>query len=250
VPTVGPVLLGELPWPRIRALIERGETLALLPVGATEQHGRHLPCSTDTEIATAVCHEASRLSGVPVLPPVAFGSSQVHTTKWPGTVSLPPRLLVAVLGEVARWVAASGFARLLLVNAHVGNVGPLRVAVDEVRHRAELRVGWVNWYDLAPELAAAVAADADDWHANAAETSLMLHLRPELVDRAEIRDDPDRTGGLVLGYTVAETSRDGLTGFPSRASAVDGARLLATAGAALAARVELARHEQPPIPES
>ena len=64
-----------------------------------------------------------------------------------------------------------------------------------------------------------MTADADDWHAHAAETSLMLHLRPELVDRDEIRDDEDRTRDLVLSYTVAETSREGLTGAPSRASA-------------------------------
>jgi creatinine amidohydrolase len=242
----GPVLLAELTWPRIKALVDAGETLCLLPVGATEQHGRHLPCSTDTVIATAISHEASRLSGVPVLPPLAVGSSQAHTTAWPGTLSLPPRLLVEVVVEIARWACAGGFRRLFILNAHVGNVGPLRVAVDEIRHSGDLRVGWINWYDLTPELSATVASDADDWHANAAETSLMLHLRPELVARDEIRDDPDRTGGLVFSYTVAETSRDGLTGSPSEGTAEQGARLLASAAAALADRLEHARHETPP----
>jgi creatinine amidohydrolase len=241
-----PVLFDELPWPAIAELIESGETLAVLPVGATEQHGRHLPASTDADIATAICHAASAQTGAPVLPTLRLGSSQAHTTKWPGTLSLPPRLLVELVVELARWVGASGFTRLLILNAHVGNVAPLKVAVDEIRAAGPLRVGLVSWYDLTPEIAAEVTADADDWHAHAAETALMLRLRPELVLRDEIRDDPDRTRTLVLGYTVAETSRDGLTGAPSRATAELGAKLFETVVAAFVDRVERARVEVPP----
>lgn len=244
-----PVLLDELAWPAIAALVEGGESLALLPVGATEQHGRHLPASTDADIATAVCHAASARTGVPVLPTLRIGSSQAHTTKWPGTLSLPPRLLVEVVVELARWVDASRFAKLLVLNAHVGNVAPLKVAVEEIRAAGALRVGLASWYELTPEIAAEVTADAEDWHAHAAETALMLFLRPELVDRDEIHDDPDRTGGLVLSYTVAETSRDGLTGAPSGATAEQGERLFERIVAALAERVELARAEQPPALE-
>lgn len=242
-----PVLFDELSWPAIAELIENGETLALLPAGATEQHGRHLPGSTDADIATAICHAASAQTGVPILPALRVGSSQAHTTKWPGTLSLPPRLLVEIVLELSRWVGASGFTRLLIVNAHVGNVAPLKVAVDEIRAAGVLRVGLVSWYDLTPEIAAEVTADADDWHAHAAETALMLRLRPDLVNRDEIRDDPDRTRTLVLGYTVAETSRDGLTGAPSRATAEQGARLFETVVAALVDRIERARVEVPPV---
>jgi creatinine amidohydrolase len=241
-----PVLLADLSWPAIAALVDGGEALCLLPVGATEQHGPHLPASTDTDIATAVCHEASRLTGAPVLPTLPFGSSQAHTTKWPGTLSLAPRVLIDVVVSLARWVRASGFAKLLLVNGHVGNVAPLRVAVDEIRAGGELRTGLVSWYELTAEIDAQVRSDADDWHAHAAETSLMLHLRPELVDLGNARDDPDRTGNQVFSYTVAETSREGLTGAPSRGSADAGARLLEAAAAALAERIERGRLEQPP----
>jgi creatinine amidohydrolase len=74
----------------------------------------------------------------------------------------------------------------------------------------------------------------------------MLHLRPELVDRDAIRDDPDRTGDLVLSYTVAETSREGLTGAPSRASAAKGAELFEAVVEALSERFTRARAEEPP----
>ena len=136
-----PLLLGELTWPQIAALVEAGEKLCLLPVGATEQHGPHLPIVTDSEIAGALCREVSTRTGVPLLPTLWATSSQAHTDVWPGTFSLPPRLLIDVVVELALWVRASGFAKLLLLNGHVGNAAPLRVALDEIRARGELRVG-------------------------------------------------------------------------------------------------------------
>src|SRR5450755_4615403 len=148
---------------------------------------------------------------------------------------------------IAPWVRDCGFTRLLIVNAHVGNAGPLAVAADELRSGGELRVGVVHWYTLDDEIAGRVTADARDWHAHAAETSLMLHIRPDLVDCGEILDDPDRTEGLVLSYTVAETSRTGATGAPSRSSAEQGAELFELVVEALAQRIATARSERPPL---
>jgi creatinine amidohydrolase len=240
------VLLGTLTWPAVQALVDGGETLCLLPVGATEQHGRHLPLSTDSEIATAICGAASERTGVPVLPTLTISSSHAHTTKWPGTLSYPPRMVIEMVVELSGWIAAAGFRKLLIVNAHGGNVAPLGVAVDEVRRAGSLQVGCISWFDLSPEIRARTFADGEDIHANAAETSLMLHLRPELVDAGEIHDDPDRTRDLVFSYPVAQTSVDGLTGAPSRASEADGARLLELIADALSERVRRARGERPP----
>jgi creatinine amidohydrolase len=242
----GPRLLAELTWPEIAELVEGGESLCVLPVGATEQHGRHLAVGTDTIIAEAVCGEASARTGVPLLPTLAVSSSQAHTTRWPGTIALPPRLLIETLVEFGRWARASGFERLLIVNAHVGNAAPLKVAIDEIRHVGELRVGLLHWYEVTPEIAAFATADAVDWHAHRAETALMLHLRPDLVRADEIGDDPDRTSGLVFSYTVPETSREGVTGSPTLATAEDGARLFERVVEALAERIEAARREEPP----
>jgi creatinine amidohydrolase len=241
-----PRLLEHLTWPELAELVESGGDLCLLPVGATEQHGRHLPVGTDTMIAEALCREASARTGVALLPTLAVTSSQAHTMKWPGTLALPPRLLVATVVEIVRWVRAAGFTRLLVLNAHVGNAAPLKVAVDEIRHAGELRVGLLHWYELTSEIAALATEDAVDWHAHRAETALMLHLHPDLVRTHEIRDDPDRTGDLVFAYTVAETSREGLTGSPSLATAEEGERLFDRAVEALAERIEAARSEEPP----
>jgi creatinine amidohydrolase len=240
------VILEELTWPAVKALVDGGETLCLLPVGATEQHGRHLPLSTDSDIAAAICRGASERTGVPVLPTLTISSSHAHTTKWPGTLSYPPTMLIAMVVELSRWIAAAGLRKLLILNAHGGNVAPLAVAVDEIRRAGELQVGAISWFELSPAIRERTFADGEDIHANAAETSLMLHLRPELVDVAQIHDDPDRTVGLVFSYAVDRTSVDGLTGAPSRGSAQDGAALFELIVEALSERVQRARAEHPP----
>jgi creatinine amidohydrolase len=240
------VLLGDLTWPEIAALREAGEELVLLPVGAVEQHGPHLPCATDTILAEAICAAASDRTGVPVAPVLPVSSSHAHSTRWPGTFSLPPRMCVEVVVELARWVRASGFTRLLIVNAHGGNTGPLKVALDEIRIAGELRVGLVHWFQITPSVRAAVEADCVDWHANAAETSLMLHLRPDLVRDDELRDDPDRTVGRVFSYRVDQTSAEGHTGAPTTATAAAGAALFEEIVTALAAIATAARREEAP----
>lgn len=245
-----PRLLAEMSWPQIQALVEGHEPLCVLPVGATEQHGRHLATGTDTVIAEAICRAASARTGVPVLPALSVGSSNAHTTTWPGTFSFGPRLLIEMLLALAPWVRSCGFTRLLIVNAHVGNASALAVAADELRLGGELRVGVVNWFELSDEIARRITADAVDWHAHAAETSLMLHLRPELVRSDEVTDDPDRTEGLVLSYTVAETSRAGTTGAPSQASAEQGAELFELVVEALAQHIAAARSERPPLSDT
>ncbi len=174
-------------------------------------------------------------------------SSQAHTAKWPATFALAPRTVIEVVVQLADWVRASGFTKLLIVNSHGGNVAPLRVAVDEIRCKGDLQVGLINWFELTSEIQGIVTSDGEDVHANNAETALMLHLHPELVDSSAISDDPDRTLGRVFSYTVAETSVDGLTGSPSLATAEAGQRLFELVVAALAERVQAARDEDRPV---
>jgi creatinine amidohydrolase len=246
-----PVFLEHLPWPEIAALREKNGGLLLLPLGATEQHGLHLPICTDTLIATASCAYASAKTGVPVLPPLAYTVSAGHTPKWPGTFSLLHETFIASLRQIAAWCAATGWKRLLLVNSHFGNDASMRVAVDQIRleHMGHLQIAARSTYQLTPEIRQTFIADAEDLHANKAETDLLLHLAPELVraDQLAAADDPDRTADTVFSYPVAQTSLNGVTGFPSRATAEDGAKLFTQIGDALAALVERAKTDEPPL---
>lgn len=247
-----PVLLEQLAWPEIAELRDRNGGLLLLPLGATEQHGPHLPVAMDTLLAEAVCHGASARTGVPVLPALRYTTSQGHTTKWPGTFSLRHDTLIATLRDIAAWAVATGWKRLLFVNAHFGNDAPARVAVDQLRlsYLGRLQVGLVHVFKLSEAIWAEYTSDAADLHANQAETALMLHLHPELVrlDRLADSDDPDRTAGTVFSHPVAQTSLNGVTGHPSRATAEQGSRLFASMVDALSATIGTAIHEEPPLP--
>src|SRR5580704_8140552 len=203
-------------------LAGRGEgEVGLVPVGATEQHGPHLPTGTDTIIATALCERASERTGAPVLPAIPVACSYGHGTQLPGTLSLTPELLALVARQYAEWAATSGLTRLLFVNAHFGNAAALGIATDHLRlFRPDLQCGVLNWWTLDPEVARESVVEGDDVHAHRAETSMMLAVAPALVhlDRLVGSDDPDRTEGLVFRYTVPALSTNGVTGRPSEAS--------------------------------
>ncbi|HEX8342425.1 MAG TPA: creatininase family protein [Tepidisphaeraceae bacterium] len=244
-----PVRWGGMTWPQIQALRDAGNRMALLPVGATEQHGPHLPVDTDTLFASAFCDYASARTGVPVLPPLAYGCSLGHTGRWPGTLSLMPETLAAVVREISGFLIRTGFERLLLVNSHWGNSSALRCAIDRLRfdHAGQFAVGLRNTFDLTPGVYAQFIDDAPDFHANRAETALMLFLDPEAVRTECIEDDPDRTGDKVFTYVVPQTSTNGVTGRPSQATAEDGGRLFIEIAEALTDLVRRATTEEPPL---
>jgi creatinine amidohydrolase len=124
--------LADLTRAEIDALRLAG-ALPVLPLGATEQHGDHLPVGTDHILAGGIAEAAARACAVPVLvlPTMPFGLSPHHRL-WPGTVTLGAATLIAVLKDVASSLAATGFGRLLIVNGHGGNIAPMGVAVTEL----------------------------------------------------------------------------------------------------------------------
>lgn len=225
------------------------ETVVLIPVGATEQHGPHLPVGTDTIIATELAEAAAGEAAL-VLPAIAFGASHFHGTELAGTVAQSGEATAAAALHVAASCVDSGARRVLFVNGHVGNAAPLWIACDTFRRRfPDLGVGVMQWWDLTPDIARRATADAVDWHANAAETSLMLVLRPELVDVERMRDadDPDRTAGVVFRYPVQHVSTNGVTGHPSRASKAFGLELWNDVVVAARETVSRAHDEVPPL---
>ena len=247
-----PVLWEWLTWEEVGALRRSGMDMAILPVGSTEQHGPHLTLNVDTLSAEGLARAVSAETGVPVLPTLPYGMAWGHTDAWPGTLSLSPTTLAAAITEIGEWLwAASGFSRLLILNGHVTNAAPLRVALETLRHRRpEVRVALRGVWEVSPRVEAAYTEDAADWHANAAETSLMLARHPQAVRPEKIADDPDRTGGLFFSYPVARTSERGATGRPTLATAARGETLFAQAVADLSAQVRAALTEEPPHPHS
>ena len=240
----------QLPWPAIAELRDSGPGLLVLPCGATEQHGKHLPINTDTLIARSVCAEACERAHVPMLPPLSYTVSVGHTPKWPGTFSISHETFISTICDLAEWAERTGWKKLLLVNSHFGNDASLRVAIDKVRtgRIGQFQIGHKNTFALTPEIWKEFVSDAEDLHANKSETDLLLHLAPESVDHDAIEDDPDRTVGAVFSYPVAQTSIHGLTGKPSLGNPADGERIFDKMVAALSAILETAKSETPPLP--
>jgi creatinine amidohydrolase len=204
----------------------------------------------DTVCAEKLCAAVSRLTSVPVLPPLNYGCSLGHSRRWPGTIALQPQTVMNIVVEIFDWLHGAGFKRLIIVNGHVGNAAPLRCALEIIRNRfddAMVRV--CNVAEISPRVHAEFFADAEDWHANAAETSLMLAVAPEMVrlEKIATADDADRTGGLVFAHPVNRTSKNGVTGFPSRATRAQGEKLFAMMVEDLTAIVRSGLTEQPPL---
>lgn len=241
--------LSTMAWPAIERLIAAGGDMLVLPVGATEQHGAHLPINTDTVIVENLCIYACELAEVAMLPPLSYSVSVGHTNRWPGTFSLSHETFINSVCELTDWGRYSGFKRLLLVNSHFGNDASLRVAVDKIRTRfmGEVQVGLSHTFQLSDSIWSYFTSDAADLHANRAETDLMLYLAPELVDMSLAEDDPDRTVGKVFSYPVAQTSLNGVTGCPSSGCIEAGESLFVEMGEALAAVLRAGKTESAPL---
>jgi len=215
----------DLTWSEIPAVLAKAGHAAILPVGATEQHGPHLGCGVDYVIAEEVCLSVAEKTGVPVLPVLPYGCSLGHSRRWPGTLALSPVTLIEMVKQIGDWAYASGIRRLFIVNAHVTNAAPLRCALEMLRaEHDDLMVALLDTATLSERVRQFHFADAADWHANDAETSIMLAIAPEGVrpEKLAEADDPDRTCGCIFAHPVNRTSENGVTGAPSLASADKG----------------------------
>lgn len=171
------------------------QLVALLPVGATEQHGPHLPLSVDSDLVEAIVTGALPLLPpdlpVLVLPTQRIGKSNEHA-RFPGTLSLGAETLIRLWTDIGEAVAATGIRKLLLFNAHGGQVGMMDIVARDLRARLDLIVYFSNWYDLPIPEAVMAPFDAAERrfgvHAGDVETSMMLALGLARVDMEQARD--------------------------------------------------------------
>ena len=238
----------EQTWPR---LAERaGEaTVAILPLGAVEAHGPHLPVGTDVWIAEAMAREGARRLGERgvaawVLPALAYAPAP-FADGFAGTLSIRAETVVALVADVARAVARRGVGTLVLASSHFdpAQVAALRAAEAEAAGIAGLRVLFpdLTRRALAERLGAEFRSGA--CHAGRYETSILLAERPGLVDRAAARALPELAIPLPEAMRAGRTSfaaaglADAYCGDPARASAEEGRELVARLGEILAEAV-------------
>ena len=216
--------LGDLTSPDIEARRAAGEhrRIVLVPLGSTEQHGPHLPLSTDTLIAEAWAAAVARSLEVTtafdvlVAPALPYGAAGEHQS-FAGTLSIGTEATATVIVELAR-SAASVADKMVLLSGHAGNVDALRAAVRQLR---------TEGHEIDMVLPVLTGSDA---HAGRTETSLMLHIAPHLV--AMERAEPGNTAPIgellpdMRSGGVAAVAANGVLGDPAGATAEEGERLL------------------------
>ena len=240
------------------AALDRARAIAVLPVAATEQHGPHLPLSVDTDLVNGVI--AAALPHIPhdlpalFLPTQAVGFSPEHT-RFAGTLTLKADTVLRLWTEIGECVAASGVKKLVLLNAHGGQVGLMDLVARDLRARLGMLVYSVNWFNLpltdaqGQDVNARFSAEEHRFgiHAGEIETAMMLALRPERVrmDQAEYFRSTSQDRAMhfpilgngrsaKLGWMMQDYNANGAVGNAGAASAANGHAVLDAAGRALA----------------
>lgn len=232
--------LMALPWPQVQAAAEQPGSTVIWPWGALEQHGPQLPLGTDAyfadRVVNAVLERLPQERPIWRLPLQSLGFSPEHQG-FCGTLSLSATQVIDLVMAVGGQLAGAGFSRLLLLNAHGGQIGLLQAAARQLRASFPQLAVLPCFLWRGPEGVAELLPDterAQGLHAGLAETSLMLHLASELVQPERPRDGlagpPPPEGWSLEGaapcaWLTSDLSRSGVIGDSAAASAELGARL-------------------------
>ena len=230
---MGALELDRLSWPEVRAEIEAGRDTVVMALGATEQHGLHMPLATDALIGDRLARIiAGRLDAF-LAPTVRVGCSQ-HHVGFAGTLSLSETTYHSLIADLVRSLVSGGFERIVLLPTHGGNFGPLAAAVELLEQDERSHVLALTDLGVLFEIAQigereyGVPLGEGGLHAGEWETSLMLAIHPELVrmEGAEPGFTGDMQDAVAAMFTggVASISENGAIGDPRRSSLEHGER--------------------------
>ena len=235
------------------AALDVAATVAVLPLGATEQHGPHLPLGVDTVLADGIVAAALPLlpAQLPVLflPTQQIGLSPEHA-RFAGTLTLSAETLIRMWNEIGAGVARAGVKKLVLFNAHGGHVGAMDIVARELRAAHGLIVYSVSWFNLLlGDAGAQFGADEHRFgvHAGDIETSMMLALAPQQVRMGEAKNfrstSEQRAADYAilgngksakLGWAMEDYNAQGAAGNAAAATAARGQAVVDAAAAQLA----------------
>ena len=235
----------ELTWEEVNECVREGRVV-LLPVGAIEQHGPHLPIDTDNVGVIAVCERAAEMepSLLLCMPPIHYGFNE-QGLDFPGTISITENNFVGYCYDVCASLARMGFTKILIVNGHGGNTALLEVVARLVTARTPALAAMVNVWELAREAIekhkVSTRTRLGD-HCGEVETSVYLACAPELVKKEKMRAEfpPDKPGrwfwGGISGYSsvrmmniASRLTTSGVFGDPTHASAEKGELFISAA---------------------
>lgn len=229
-------------WPQVEAYLAHSKS-AILPIGSTEQHGPTGLIGTDSLCAEAVAVRVGEILGVMVAPTIAVGMAQ-HHMEFPGSMTLRPTTLIAVVRDCLLSLVRHGFRRVLLVNGHGGNAATVHAAfaethmeLDAFKPRPELHTRLLNWWEM-PEidrLSSELYGNSVGSHATPPELALTWALHPETADPRVLSPRVAPRGPFHGAADFRSRFPDGRMGSdPSLATPAHGERMLAMAAAEIA----------------
>jgi creatinine amidohydrolase len=229
--------LADETWPDLGSYVEQ-ESLALVPLGSTEQHGPHLPTGTDHMIAEALAREAAERTGYLCTPTITIGVSS-HHRQFHGTMWVEAPIFRDYVESFTRNLASHGIDRVVFVNAHGGNIEHLREVGRRLRNDEVLyAIEWM-WDESIPDLVEDIF-ETNGPHGGPKETAMIMHIARELVEEdklAEARDggltewtdDDIRTHGARTFYDSIDNTENGVLGDQTDATPEKGAELFEAA---------------------
>lgn len=213
------MILEEMTMPQVEAGLKICKTV-YIPFGALEEHGSHLPLSTDTIQAYQVGKSAARLVPLFVAPPIPYGNCR-STNQHPGTISITTATLKAVIKDLVRSFYRQGIRNVIALTGHAG--GAHRMALQDAGEElldelSELRIAVVTEYELAREQGRGLVETPNDAHAGEIETSRIMHSHPRLVQGSSPAEYPSFPLGILVRDKRAYWP-GGVWGDPSKATA-------------------------------
>jgi len=222
----------EMRAPQLRT-VDREQTLVMLPIAACEQHGPHCPTGTDTILCRSIAEgvESANPDQILLLPTLWLGAS-THHLRLGATLTAGMVTYLTLIEELLAPLLDDGYRRIFILNGHGGNIDPLRAALRNLHLRNPdcLLAGHSYWSIAAEEIAALMEGDDKTvGHACEAETSLMLFLRPDLVDQTVLEDNgipvDDMIEGVFICRDMSQRTRNGATGRADLATTVKGRQM-------------------------
>jgi creatinine amidohydrolase len=220
----------EKPWVDFDAILKTTDLL-IVPTGAVEVYGQHLPAGTDTIVITHVARLVGERLGAPVLPTLPVGFSR-SLGDFPGTLNISTKTFMAYVLESTESAIQWGFKRVLFLNSHRGNVGPLGEVAMELQDRHGVRCAQMFWWDYVAALVKDVVETGAQANGHASEigTSVMMHLEPGFVVHDRIKDQtPTDTvpyADITQYKGMRARSDSGVMGNPEVATAEKGAEMI------------------------
>lgn len=225
--------LAEMTWPEVDKLSR--QVIVVIPTGSLEQHGPHLPLFTDSILATTVAEAVeSRLSDKVLLTPTLWLGASAHHLAFAGSLSASFEAYEASILDVVTSLVGQGFQRFFLLNGHGGNAEPNGIAMRKLKVlHPNLVFGHSNYYTFCEAEASEILEGPAKriQHACEAETSLIMHVRPDLVRKDKIRDDGLHTEPpiQVVIHHFDEMTEQGSLGFATLATPEKGKQIFEAA---------------------